>query len=257
MKYYGPRLIVVSLIWFIYDFSAYSFGIYSSDILDSLLKSSGATEKLWVSFGWSTLLNFFYMPGCIGGSFLSDSRLGAKKTLIIALVLQAIVGFGMAAGYNTLSKHIGGFVVVYGLFLALGEVGPGDNIGLFAAKTSSTHMRGKYYGLAAAIGKIGAFSGSYAFPAIGKRAGDNTVLAGQYQFYTGASLAIFAACLGLLLPELDQDVVANEDIKFRQYLEENGYDTSVLGIKSESAEVLTEEAKHDEKVGKLDESVRY
>jgi hypothetical protein len=32
--------------------------------------------------------------------------------------------------------------------------------GLLAAKTSSTAIRGQYYGLAAAIGKIGAFVGT-------------------------------------------------------------------------------------------------
>lgn len=65
----------------------------------------------------------------------------------------------MAALYSHLdnSAHVGGFVVVYGIFLALGEVGPGDNIGLVASKTSATSIRGQYYGIAAAMGKIGAF----------------------------------------------------------------------------------------------------
>ena len=50
------------------------------------------------------------------------------------------------------------------IFLSLGELGPGDNIGLVAAKTSATSIRGQYYGTAAAMGKIGAFVGSYLFP---------------------------------------------------------------------------------------------
>ena len=50
-----------------------------------------------------------------------------------------------------------------GLFLTFGEFGPGDNIGLMAAKSSATCIRGQFYGIAAAIGKIGAFSGAYAF----------------------------------------------------------------------------------------------
>jgi hypothetical protein len=32
-------------------------------------------------------------------------------------------------------------VVVYGIFLALGEFGPGDNIGLIASKTCATGIR--------------------------------------------------------------------------------------------------------------------
>lgn len=145
VRFYWFRLLVVSLVWFVYDFSAYSFGIYSSSILDNLLThgNPNATYPLWKSFGWNTLLNVFYMPGCIAGSFISDTRLGPKWTLIVFMVLQSIVGYIMAACYGTLSKpeHVGAFVVVYGIFLALGEVGPGDNIGLCASKTSATAIR--------------------------------------------------------------------------------------------------------------------
>jgi hypothetical protein len=38
----------------------------------------------------------------------------------------------------------------------LGEMGPGDNIGLVASKTSATGIRGEYYAIAAAMGKVGA-----------------------------------------------------------------------------------------------------
>jgi hypothetical protein len=127
-----------------YNFCSYSFSIYSSDIINALLKNNGGDKRLWVSLGWGTLLNLFYMPGCILGSYLADMKhFGPKRTLIIALVLQGIVGFAMSASYESLSapNRIGGFVVVYGIFLALGEVGPGDNIGLFASKTSATAIR--------------------------------------------------------------------------------------------------------------------
>ncbi len=40
------------------------------------------------------------------------------------------------------------------IFVSLGELGPGDNIGLVASKTSATSIRGQYYGIAAARGKI-------------------------------------------------------------------------------------------------------
>ena len=45
-------------------------------------------------------------------------------------------------------------------------MGPGDNIGLVASKTCSTGIRGEYYAIAAAMGKIGAFVGTYVFPVI-------------------------------------------------------------------------------------------
>lgn len=145
IKFYWFRLAVVSLIWFVYDFAAYSFGIYSSSILDNLLTGGdpNADYPLWKSFGWNVILNLWYMPGCIAGGFISDTRLGPKYTLIIFMVLQAIVGYILAACYKTLAEpgHVGAFVVAYGIFLTLGEAGPGDNIGLVASKTCATGIR--------------------------------------------------------------------------------------------------------------------
>jgi hypothetical protein len=54
-------------------------------------------------------------------------------------------------------------VNIDGLFLTWGEFGPGDNIGLLSAKLPATCIRGQFYGIAAAVGKLGAFTGAYAF----------------------------------------------------------------------------------------------
>ena len=149
IRFYWFRWFLVAIIWFIYDFCAYSFGNFSSVLVDNLftanggLETDGKTQTLWISLGWSTLLNLFYMPGAIGGAFLADTFIGPKYTLILGTGLQAIFGFGMAAGAEYLYKvnHVAGYCIVYGLFLAFGELGPGDNIGLFAAKTCSTSIR--------------------------------------------------------------------------------------------------------------------
>jgi Sugar (and other) transporter len=80
---------------------------------------------------------------------------------IIGLVLQAIVGFIMSGLYVQLKKHIAAFAVIYGIFLSFGELGPGNCLGLLAAKSGPTAVRGQFYGLAAAIGKVGAFAGTW------------------------------------------------------------------------------------------------
>jgi hypothetical protein len=82
----------------------------------------------------------------------------------------------MSGLYERLTKSIGAFVVmckllfIYlttdGLFLSFGEFGPGDNIGLMSAKLCATSVRGQFYGIAAAIGKVGAFAGSYGFTTV-------------------------------------------------------------------------------------------
>ena len=228
VRFYGFRLCIVSLIWFIYDFSSYSFGIYSSSWLRYLLPSDA---PLWKTFGWSTVINLFYVPGSGLGAFVSD-WIGPKYALALGVILQGAVGFLMSGIYKHLDQasQVGGFVVVYGIFLSLGELGPGDNIGLVASKTCATSIRGQYYGIAAAIGKIGAFVGTYVFPRIIAAAGDNVVKQGQYPFFVSSALCIFSGIVALLfLPNIKQDTIDYEDFRFKQYLKQHGYDIDTLG----------------------------
>jgi hypothetical protein len=229
------------------------------------------------------------MPGCLAGAFVADlPSMGPKKTLAIGVFLQGIIGFIMAGCYPWLNKpkNVAGFVIVYGVFLALGEFGPGDNIGLVASKTCATgiryvvfsspmravlefwppphppgqdfpagtrkrkngkreikrerirfgtgqltySLRGQYYGLAAAIGKIGAFAGSYALDALQTAAGADTIAAGRNPFFVASSLAFLAGGLVFLLPDIGQSTIDEEDVRFRAYLRGNGYDTSKMGL---------------------------
>lgn len=234
IKYYWFRLSAISVIWFIYDFSAYAFGIYSTTILANLL---GDDAALWKSFAWNILINFFYLPGAVLGSFLADvPALGPKKTLVVGVCAQAVVGLVMAGAYSKLQEpaNIAGFCVVYGIFLSLGEMGPGDNIGLLASKTSATAVRGQYYGIAAAIGKVGAFVGTWVFPVIQANAPSETA-SGQDPFWVASSLALLSGAIAwFCLPAVGQDDIVDEDARFRAYLERSGYDTSRMGLPKES-----------------------
>jgi MFS family permease len=177
------------------------------------------------------------------GSIFSD-WVGPKYALAIGVTLQGLVGFIMAGLYPHLAKpaNIGGFAVVYGIFLSLGEFGPGDNIGLVASKSCATGVRGQYYAIAAAMGKIGAFVGTYIFPYI-EAAGGKGNASAQYPFYVSSSLCIFSAVIVMFLPHIGQDTITTEDIKFRAYLESKGWDTNQLGLlKGESLENRTERA---------------
>ncbi|KAL9127256.1 MAG: hypothetical protein Q9175_007775 [Cornicularia normoerica] len=121
IKFYWARLLVVSILAIIL----------------------GDSAPIWKSFGWNTIIKLFYLPGAISGAFLSDI-LGLKIALGSFVLAQGIVGFIMFGCYAYLDKAstVGGFVVVYGIFLSLREAGPGDNIGLVASKTSATAIRG-------------------------------------------------------------------------------------------------------------------
>lgn len=82
------------------------------------------------------------------GAPFSD-LVGPRYALAIGVTLQAVIGFIMAGDYANLYKpeNVAGFAVAYGIFLSFGELGPGNNIGLLAAKTCATGVRGRTYNI--------------------------------------------------------------------------------------------------------------
>lgn len=232
VKFYWFRLSIVSIIWFIYNFSAYSFGTFSSIIIDQIIPDA----PLYQIWGWTVVFNCFYMPGSFIGAIVSD-YLGPRLTLTLGVGLQGIIGIIMSACLTSLRKHIAAFVVVFGIFTTLGEFGPGGNIGLLSSKTSATPIRGQYYGIAAASGKVGAFVGTWVFPVIQRKyaTSANANLQLQVPFYVSSALCLFSAFLALFfLPPVGQDAINREDVDFVEYLEKNGFDTSQLGDKQTS-----------------------
>ncbi|KAJ6570117.1 MFS Git1p-related glycerophosphoinositol and glycerophosphocholine permease [Mycena vulgaris] len=204
------------------------FGIYSSTVVDTI---TGGDSSLTTVFGWNVVINLFYMPGTIVGAFVVD-YLGPKWTMIIGLLFQALFGFIMSGLYSTLKDHIAAFAVIYGIFLCFGEFGPGNNLGLLASKSSPTAVRGQFYGMAAAIGKVGAFVGTWAFPPMIAAFGKNDPAKGNTgPFWVGSGLAILSAIVTyFFIAPLDHDGMAKEDAIFREYLEANGFDTSGMGF---------------------------
>ncbi|SPO39566.1 related to GIT1 - Glycerophosphoinositol transporter also able to mediate low-affinity phosphate transport [Pseudozyma flocculosa] len=234
-KRYWVRLAAVSLAWIAYDFVSYPSGIYSSIITKQLIPTDAGLsdyEVLKRSLGYSTALNCFYLPGTFFGAMVTD-RLGPKRTMIIGLLLQAIMCIIMATAFTKIRESLGAFIVVYGLFLSFGEFGSGNNLGLLASKACGpAAVRGLFYGIAAALGKAGAFGGSYAYPQIqADVGGPSETLYYTAPFYVALGLAIFSAAITyFFIPEVRADSMKQEDAAFRQYLIDNGYDVSQMGF---------------------------
>ncbi|ELU40452.1 MFS Git1p-related glycerophosphoinositol and glycerophosphocholine permease [Rhizoctonia solani AG-1 IA] len=214
VRRYWKSLAAISITWFIYDFITYPFGIYSSTVVDSII---GGTDSLYVIFGWNVVINLFYIPGTLTGAFIVDF-LGPKYTMVL-----------------------------YGIFLSFGELGPGNCLGLLASKSGPTAVRGQFYGIAAAIGKVGAFVGTWVLsimvtnrtPLIGPGSafgGASSTRGNTGPFWVGSGLAILSALITLaFIRPLSHDGMMDEDAKVclvQEYLAKHGYDTSKMGAAS-------------------------
>ncbi|CEH17583.1 Inorganic phosphate transporter [Ceraceosorus bombacis] len=246
IKKYWVKLSAVSLSWFIYDWVSYPAGLYSSFFVSELVPDNDLQISLW----YGVLINAFYIPGTIIGALLSD-RLGPKNTMILGLFIQAAFGFGLAGGFGALrNESIAGIIVLYGFFVAAGEMGPGNNLGLLASKAvAPTAVRGTFYGIAAAIGKVGAFVATYVYDQIQAdlSSDENATIRFSGPFYIGAGLALVsAAIVFVFIPQVTHDGMKKLDRDFEAYLLANGYDLSFMGMESTSPPEKIEDVKDTE-----------
>ncbi|KAG5978565.1 hypothetical protein E4U55_006060, partial [Claviceps digitariae] len=118
-RYWKPML-GTSLSWFMYDFVTYPFGIFGSTVLGNL----NPTGDLKYDIGYGTVLNLLYIPGTVIGGLLMD-RIGRKQTMALGFALWAVMGFILGGALNSIVTVFPLFIVLYGIFNALGEIGPG------------------------------------------------------------------------------------------------------------------------------------
>lgn len=118
-RYYRP-LIGVASCWFLYNWISIPFGIFSSTIITRTNPNGSLVKNL----GWGVVINCFYIPGPFVGGYLSD-KIGRRKTMALGFGLQAVLGFILGGAVHHIQKIFPLFVVLYGIFLTLGEVGPG------------------------------------------------------------------------------------------------------------------------------------
>lgn len=119
-KKYWKRLLGAASTWFLYNWISIPFGIFSSTVVSRV----NASDSLVKTLGWGVVINAFYIPGPFIGGYLSD-RIGRRKTMALGFGLQATLGFILGGANQQIQKVFPLFVVLYGIFLTLGEVGPG------------------------------------------------------------------------------------------------------------------------------------
>jgi MFS family permease len=219
LKRYWRPLLGSAAAWFIYNYIAYPFGLFSSTITASLNPDSSLVK----AYGWGTLINCFYLPGGFIGGWLSD-RLGRRKTMALGFTLQACLGFILGGCLEYIQSRTALFIVLYGLFLTLGEIGPGATIVATSSEFFPTSIRGQMLGLCAAVSKAGAAIGTSVFKPIRASYGTDTVRGNQAVFLIGSGFAVLGAVVAwFFIPALPPNLV-QEDENWKLYLRDSGYD---------------------------------
>jgi MFS family permease len=222
IKRYWKPMLGTSLSWFAYDFVTYPFGLFSSTIVSQL----NPNDTLVQNIGLGTAVNCFFLPGCIVGGMLMD-RIGRKQTMTLGFACWSVMGFVIGGALGPIQRIPALFIVLYGIFNAFGEMGPGVATFLCSAESFPTPIRGHFLGLAAAVGKAGAAIGTEVFTPI-QNSFSNDFQGVQAVFLIGAAFAAVGGVISYtLIPDRERNL-EDEDAKFRRYLDEHGY-TTVFG----------------------------
>lgn len=145
--------------WFLLDIAYYGTTISSPLVLKSLNPHSNLLTNMIY-----TLIIFVVaaMPGYIVAALTID-RLGRKFIQWFGFAMMALA-YGLLFVAPALTSITAAFLLVYGMSYFFTEFGPNVTTFVYPAEIFPVMVRTTAHGIAAAVGKIGAFIGAFAFP---------------------------------------------------------------------------------------------
>ncbi len=145
--------------WFLLDFAYYGTTISSPLVLKALNSHANLVTNMVY-----TLLIFVVaaFPGYIIAALTID-RLGRKWIQCFGFAMMALA-YGLIAVAPGLSTITLPFLLVYGVSYFFTEFGPNVTTFVYPAEVFPVMVRTTGHGVAAALGKVGAFIGAFAFP---------------------------------------------------------------------------------------------
>jgi PHS family inorganic phosphate transporter-like MFS transporter len=151
-------LIGAGAAWCAMDFAYYGNTIASPSIVRLLSPHASLTHSTLI-----TLLIFVCaaLPGYAVAIVVID-RIGRRRIQSLGFVWMALM-FGLIAVIPG-ATAAGTFVVLFGISYFFTEFGPNTTTFVYPAEIFPVNVRTTGHGLAAALGKMGAFAGAYLFP---------------------------------------------------------------------------------------------
>jgi len=141
------------------DIAYYGTTISSPIVLKALNSHANLVTNMFY-----TLIIFVVaaFPGYIV-SILTIDRLGRKWIQCVGFAMMALA-YGLIAVVPAISAYTVPFLLAYGLSYFFTEFGPNVTTFVYPAEIFPVMVRTTAHGIAAALGKVGAFIGAFAFP---------------------------------------------------------------------------------------------
>lgn len=185
--------------WFLFDYAYYGNTISLPSILLKVSPNATIESKLWFSL---IIFVVFALPGYALAVWKID-KVGHRRLQLIGFMIMAAC-FLVLGAIPELTASIVPFIGIFGFSYLFTEFGPNTTTFVLPSELFPVEMRTTGHGIAAGIGKFGAFVGVFLVPQLQDRLG----LCGML-VVAGA-----AALLTMTLPEPSQrshDEVSHHD----------------------------------------------
>ncbi len=158
----NPRLlrwvVGASLAWCFLDFAYYGNTIASPTIIGLLSPTASLTHGTLIQLG---IFVVFALPGYFVAIRYIDT-MGRKTIQLMGFAMMAL-SYGLIAIIPSVSTTVAPFVIIFGVSYFFTEFGPNTTTFIYPAEIFPTEVRTTSHGIAAAMGKMGAFAGTYLF----------------------------------------------------------------------------------------------
>jgi MFS transporter, PHS family, inorganic phosphate transporter len=190
----NPRMLLLLLgtagSWFLFDYAYYG----NTLSLPAILKQVNPTASLETKLAWSLgMFVLFAVPGYLLAVMRMD-RIGHKRLQFIGFAVMAVAFLTLAA-FPPLTEHVAPFLAILGLSYFFIEFGPNTTTFVLPSEVFPVSVRTTGHGMAAGIGKLGAFVGVFLVPVLQDHIGLRGLLA-----VAGVS-AILGFLVTTVLPE--------------------------------------------------------
>jgi MFS family permease len=176
--------------WFLLDYVYYGNTISAPVILRGVAPGANLLQ----STAWTLMIfALFAVPGYVC-AFLNVDRIGHRRLQWIGFLAMAVC-FGLIGFIPGLTHVIVPFLLIYGISYFFTEFGPNVTTFLIPTEVFGVGERTTGHGIAAGVGKLGAFLGVFLFPVLSSTLG----LGGVLMLCSGVGVA--GALLTQVLPE--------------------------------------------------------
>jgi PHS family inorganic phosphate transporter-like MFS transporter len=147
--------------WFLFDYAYYG----NTLSLPAILKNVNPAATIETKLAWSLgMFVIFAVPGYALAVWKMD-KIGHKRLQLIGFSVMAVAYLVLGA-VPVLTQHVGSFLAILGLSYFFIEFGPNTTTFVLPSEVFPVSVRTTGHGMAAGIGKLGAFVGVFLVPVL-------------------------------------------------------------------------------------------